>query len=554
MRRPYESFPVPRDHRLHRLHHVVRVVHGHLGEERQRQDPVGGVIGVGEGALRDRQVLAVPGVLVNRLVVEAGTDVELLQLRHETVAVDGELFHPDERGVEVPGVPLRVGGEDGGKELRHIGESLIVKCGDLRPFGYEPVQLAELVEADGSLNVHHVVLEAGEHDVVARVPLGGEAPPRLAIHAMELEERNLFGNSLVRGADHSPFAGGDVLVGVEGEDGDRVEGADLVPLVFGADRVGRVLDDRQVEFFCQGADRVHVARLAGEVDRNDGLCFYGDLLPYFACVDVQGTGLDVDQNRLCAAQDNHADRRGEGHGGSDDLVSRLDLQRQERQVLTGGGGAQGDREGCPHVRLEILLEALHLGPGGDPSGTERIDYFVDLVILDGGGGKGEKLCAHACLRPVWNKPVLLHKTRPAANTFSAGGWKRGRLEGESKTLTSALPAFRASALSVGDQHFSPVLPQHRDRRLDGPREVGKFCFFQEGEDGGRAVPELTESWQIDEPGGLVPLVAAEVEFVSVVDHHDPPFRIEREPLLVAEGGDHRIPAGCPGNLKRQLFG
>ena len=49
--------------------------------------------------------------------------------------------------------------------------------------------------------------------------------------------------------------------------------------VFGARGVGRVLDDGQAEFPGQGEDRVHVAGLAGKVNRDDSPGARGNLFP-----------------------------------------------------------------------------------------------------------------------------------------------------------------------------------------------------------------------------------------------------------------------------------
>ena len=71
---------------------------------------------------------------------------------------------------------------------------------------------------------------------------------------------------------------------------------------------------------------------------------------------------------------------------------------QEGQVQAGGGGTEGDGVGSPHIGLESILETLDLGAGGDPAGFQGVNDLVDLVVVDCGGGEGEKFFAHCCLR------------------------------------------------------------------------------------------------------------------------------------------------------------
>ena len=195
-------------------------------------------------------------------------------------------------------------------------------------------------------------------------------------------------------ADHAPLAGGDVLVGVERKDGYGVQGADAPAFVFGARGVGSVLDDGQAVFPGQGEDRVHVAGLAGKVHRDDCPGMGRNLFPDLCRIDVECAGLDVRQDRRGAAEDDHADRGGEGHGGGDDLVPLFYSEGQEGQVQAGGGGTQGDGIGRPHIGLEGILEQFDLGAGGDPAGFQGVNDLVDLVVVDGGGGEGEKGFAH----------------------------------------------------------------------------------------------------------------------------------------------------------------
>src|SRR6185369_5677945 len=105
---------------------------------------------------------------------------------------------------EMPGMALLVGGKRRQAQFRYIEESLIIEFGDLFAAVYEAVQLRQLMYPHSSLNVHHVVLETWKDDIVVRSSGGGKAFPRLPVHAVELEQRHLFGQRLVGGATIPP--------------------------------------------------------------------------------------------------------------------------------------------------------------------------------------------------------------------------------------------------------------------------------------------------------------------------------------------------------------
>src|SRR5438093_13403813 len=98
--------------------------------------------------------------------------------------------------------------------------------------------------------------------------------------------------------DHAAFARRHVLRRVEGEARRVAEVARLLPVVFGAVGLGRVLDDWDAVFLRRVDDRFHVRRLAVEVDRHDGWGFAVDRGRYFGGLQVaQATGR-VDEGRL----------------------------------------------------------------------------------------------------------------------------------------------------------------------------------------------------------------------------------------------------------------
>ena len=220
----------------------------------------------------------------------------------------------------MPGVALLIGGIGRQGQLLDIRHFPVVKFGDLPALLDETVQFGKLVDAEGGLDIHHVVFETGQQDIIVGGAAGGKTFPGLAAHAMEFHQRDLFGQVLVPGADHAPFAGGDVLVGMKGKDRDAVQGTDFLSLVLGSGGMGGILDDGQIKFCGQSEQWIQITGLAGKMNRDDCAGAGGDFLTDFGDINVQGARLDVGQHRSAAAEDDHADRGGEGHRGGDDLI------------------------------------------------------------------------------------------------------------------------------------------------------------------------------------------------------------------------------------------
>src|SRR5262245_58711585 len=129
---------------------------------------------------------------------------------------------------------------------------------------------AELMDADGGLNVHHIVLVPTFDDVVVFITVITEAPPRVFAHPVEGKDFESVGMPLVRRQDHSPFTGYHVLCHVKAEAAKIAKGANLFPLVGCFDSMSAVFDNHESVPLCYRDQRVHVASAAGEVDRQDG--------------------------------------------------------------------------------------------------------------------------------------------------------------------------------------------------------------------------------------------------------------------------------------------
>jgi len=82
-------------------------------------------------------------------------------------------------------------------------------------------------------------------------------------HPVRPQQTELFRQCIVIGEDHSPFAGGEILIGEETEAAHFAQGAQMAPVEEGTAGMSRILDHRQVVRLRQGKDGVHVAGITG---------------------------------------------------------------------------------------------------------------------------------------------------------------------------------------------------------------------------------------------------------------------------------------------------
>ena len=156
--------------------------------------------------------------------------------------------------------------------------------------------------------------------------------------------------------------------------------------------MGGVFDHLQAVALRDGQDGRHVGRQAGVVHRQDRLGARRDRRLDGEAVDVQRGRVDVDQLHVGAEVAHHLGRGGEGVRGGDDLVAGADADGLERQVQPGGGRVDGQavQAGIAEKGREVGLEALGLGPGGDPARPQRVDDFGDLFLADVGQREGQE--------------------------------------------------------------------------------------------------------------------------------------------------------------------
>ena len=147
----------------------------------------------------------------------------------------------------------------------------------------EPLQFAQLSEADGGVDIGHA-------EVVAQFLVKVALP-----HAM-LTKPPAFGREpLVMGGDHAPLGGGDILGRVEGEAA-CAEGTHPTALVGGSMGLAGILDHSQIVSAGYGEDRVHLAGQAVEMHGQERHGTGRDGRLDLDGIDVEGHGVDIDKD------------------------------------------------------------------------------------------------------------------------------------------------------------------------------------------------------------------------------------------------------------------
>ncbi len=163
-----------------------------------------------------------------------------------------------------------------------------------------------------------------------------------------------------------------------------------------ADRLRCVLDHLEALLLRQREDGVHVRALAEQMHRHDDLRFGSDLFPCVVDVHVEADRADIGEDRHGAETRNRARRGEKGERRAQHLVTRLDVQRHERQQQRIRAG--GNRQCMLHTDHfgDFLFKRLHLRPHDEPPmfqhlcegglefGFERVVLGVDVEERDHG--------------------------------------------------------------------------------------------------------------------------------------------------------------------------
>src|ERR1019366_9043594 len=197
--------------------------------------------------------------------VASAADAGLLEILEDAVAVGWGEGVGEANDVDKPADACVGDFERRKDETGLVGELLVVEVRDLFAACEDLGEAFHLADAEsaGDLGETVVVAELG----VLEPGVGGGA-------ALIAEAAHVCGEFGAAGDDHAAFAGGDLLVGVEGEDGDVAKPADGTCAASGVDGSAEgfagVFDERKVVALGDGYEDGHVGGNAEGVDGEDG--------------------------------------------------------------------------------------------------------------------------------------------------------------------------------------------------------------------------------------------------------------------------------------------
>ena len=209
----------------------------------------------------------------------------------------------------------------------------------------------------------------------------------LVARAVEPEQPQPLCDLLARGDRHAAVAHRrKVLRGEEREGRHIAIAADAMPLVGRAERLRRVLHERDAMAVGQLPERAEVGRLAEQVDRHDSPRPLGDRGLGRGGVEAERDRIDVGEDGRGAAARDRLGGREEGVRRGHDLVPGADAERLQPEL--DGVGAVGDGHGMAVADRggHLLLERPHVraedeAPGVDHLADQPLDLGQQLLVL-----------------------------------------------------------------------------------------------------------------------------------------------------------------------------
>src|SRR5260370_39942574 len=158
----------------------------------------------------ETEAIAVVGMQMHAAVVHTRTDILLMQTLDELVAIDPATSPVDHQRARVPAVD-RVRLVWSGQADRQISKSFVIGLPEFISSLQVLFDPRQLVNADGSLQIHHIVLEARKYHLVVLITFIRKALPGVLTHAMKSINPKLVGEFLIVGRDHAALAGDHIL-------------------------------------------------------------------------------------------------------------------------------------------------------------------------------------------------------------------------------------------------------------------------------------------------------------------------------------------------------
>ena len=159
-------------------------------------------------------------------------------------------------------------------------------------------------------------------------------------------------------------------------------GAERRAAILGAERLARVVDQREPMTVGDRAQLVELARVAVDVDGDDRLRPLADRGLDGGGIEVERPRVDVREDRDAALVHEAVRRRGEGVRRRDHLVARPDAGRDAEQMQARRAGGDGRRVRRADALGDELLEPVDRRPEREPAGAQHLEDELLLALAE----------------------------------------------------------------------------------------------------------------------------------------------------------------------------
>ncbi len=329
------------------------------------------MFGVGEVARLGAHEFADVRLEVDRDEIGVAADAVFLEVLHDGVAVGLREFVGKSDDVDEPACGFGFG-HGRQVDFRDVGQGAIVEAGGAA------AQVEDFVEA-----FHLRFAQRGAEFVDAVVephPRMGEPCGRVA--ALVSHGAGEVGQVVVVGDDHAALAGGDLLVGVEGEHAAVAEVAGGPAAEVPAQGLAAILDHGQLVRAGNPLVAVEVGRVPEHLHGQNGLRPRRDGRLQGLRIGVVGFGVDVHKDRPGPLEEQAVGRSDKGEWRGDDLVPLADAQGPDAQVQAAGAAVDADAEPPPRAAGAGGLEGLGARADAQAVALEHRDDGLDFIVGD----------------------------------------------------------------------------------------------------------------------------------------------------------------------------
>lgn len=284
----------------------------------------------------------------------------------------------------------------------------MVAFGDRAPEGKNLTNAAELDAADGAGDFGEPVVEADVgvmqpvgvrrnragvfpfHPIGQKLSLGTPAfhpidkDLSLGTPALISEAAESFGMGEGMGQNGAAFTGGDLLVGIEAEDGEIAKSADASLMKFGTDRFAGVFNDYEVVPGGEVAKAMHVRGNAEGVDYEDGAGSRGQRAFNCGGCEVESDRVDVGEDGCGANVKDGVGYGDEGERGDDDFIAFSDAESEQGHVQACGAAADCDGVGDGVVCGQSGFERREFGTEAEMRSAQDCSYGSNFCFGDVG--------------------------------------------------------------------------------------------------------------------------------------------------------------------------